>query len=104
MSFRRYLAAASTKILGGRTTGPKMKGKRKIKHAKWLMMIQLQVESRRTCAKRSKNAANTFLDSVSPFVMESEPCGRLAGRACRTATEAAMNQYLRSQVPTPMPN
>lgn len=69
-----------------------MKGRRKIKNAKWLLMIQFQVESRKACAKRSKNAASRFLDSVSPFVMECEPCGRLAGGACRAATEATINQ------------
>ncbi|QAY86166.1 hypothetical protein CUN61_20275 [Pseudomonas arsenicoxydans] len=64
-----------------------MKGKRKIKNVKWRLLIQFQVEARRTCAKRSKKASNRFLDSVSAYLMEHEPCGRLAGGAPPTISQ-----------------
>lgn len=68
-----------------------MKGKRKIKNAKWILLIQIQAEARRIYAKRSKRASNRFLDSVSLLVMDGEPSGRLAGGAGPTATKASIN-------------
>lgn len=68
-----------------------MKGKRKVKNLKWPLLFGFQVEGRRTLAKRSEKAANRFLDSVSLFVMDHEPCGRLAGRAYPSTHESTIN-------------
>jgi len=99
LSSRRFLPGATwllshSAMLAGRTdiyTGPKMKGKRKIKNAKWPLLLQFQVEARRTLAKRSKKSASRFLDSVSLFVMDREPSGGLAGGACQPVPETTIN-------------
>jgi len=56
-----------------------MKGRRKVKTCKWLLNAQFVVEAQHMSARRSKKAANRFLDAALQFGAEHEPIGRLAG-------------------------
>lgn len=56
-----------------------MKGKRKTSKTKWSLQAQFEAEAKRMMENRSKKAANRFLDALSPFVIEHEPAGRMAG-------------------------
>lgn len=56
-----------------------MKGRRKIKGPKWAMQAQFEVEAKRLLACRSKKASHRFFDAITPFVIDQEPSGRLAG-------------------------
>jgi hypothetical protein len=64
-----------------------MKGRRKIKKPKWLLLAQFEVEGRCMTAKRSKKAANRFLDAALIFGKDFEPTGRLAGDSLSAAVE-----------------
>ncbi|MNI91520.1 hypothetical protein D3C73_1491980 [compost metagenome] len=56
-----------------------MKGRRKVFGCKWALKSQLVVEANRALAKKSKKAANRFLDATLVFGSDFEPAGRLAG-------------------------
>lgn len=56
-----------------------MKGRRKVKTAKWFLKTQFEAEAQRMMADRSSEAAHRFLDAALQFGIEHEPIGRLAG-------------------------
>lgn len=64
-----------------------MKGRRKIERPKWFWTIRFQAEASFLLEKRPKQNANRFLNAVSPFVMDHEPSGRLAGEVRNSASE-----------------
>lgn len=68
-----------------------MKGRRKIKELKWILRTQIEAEAKSLMAKRSKKAKHRFLDAVTPFVINLEPTGRLAG-AAQIATAGSSTQ------------
>lgn len=58
--------------------GESMKGKRKVKTAKWLLAEQCRVEACVLLSGRSSKASR-FLDVVLSIGPDAEPCGSLAG-------------------------